>query len=94
MVGLSPLIQVGALANAAIAALVVGVVAVLGYRRLAGTDDADTTARSSESTAGSPLESWRSVYDVDKADADREMSAVQEQANDLAEADNEARRRR
>ena len=38
MAGLSPLIQVGVLANAAIAALVVGVVAVLGYRRLAGTD--------------------------------------------------------
>ncbi|EMA42480.1 hypothetical protein [Halococcus saccharolyticus] len=89
---LSLLAPIGALANAAIAALVVGFVIVLGYRRVTRTADADTAERPAESTEGPPLESWRHVYDVDKAAADREITAVQEQAADLAEADEEARR--
>ncbi|WP_049901772.1 hypothetical protein [Halococcus agarilyticus] len=93
MVGLSFLIQIGALANAAVATLVLALVIALGYRRIAGADgNANASERPSESTEGPPLESWRHVYDVDKADADREITAVQEQASDLAEADNEARR--
>ena len=90
MAVLSFSLQVGAPTNAAIVSLILALVVALGYRRVAGADgDADATGRPTE---GPPLESWRSVYDVDKAEADREIAAVRKQASDLAEADNEARR--
>ncbi|EMA55265.1 MULTISPECIES: hypothetical protein [Halococcus] len=89
---LTLLAPIGALANAAIATLVVGFVIVLVYRWFAGANDAETKEVNPETSEGPPLESWRHVYDVDKAAADREITAVQEQASDLAEADNEARR--
>ncbi|PSQ14514.1 hypothetical protein BRC98_00335 [Halobacteriales archaeon QS_7_68_65] len=93
MAVLSFFLQVGAPTNAAIVSLILALVVALGYRRVAGADDdADATGRPTESTEGPPLESWRSVYDVDKAEADREIAAVRKQASDLAEADNEARR--
>ena len=91
MAVLSFFLQVGAPTNAAIVSLILALVVALGYRRVAGADG-DATGRPTESTEGPPLESWRSVYDVDKAEADREIAAVRKQARDLAEADNEARR--
>ena len=86
------LTQLGALANVAIATLVVGLAIGLGYRRISGASDTEPKEANPETAEGPPLESWRHVYDIDKAAADREITAVQEQAADLAEADEEARR--
>lgn len=85
--------QTGAIASALTSAVVLFVLASLVYRWYSGsTDDGTAEDEQSGTAAGFPLASWRYVYDVEKADANREIASVQQQADDLAEAEREARR--
>lgn len=85
--------QIGAAASASTALVVVGVLTGLVYRWYReSSSDAGSAESEQERTVGFPLASWRYVYDVEKADASREMASVRQQAEDLAEADREARR--
>ena len=61
------------------------------YFEATGEGDTEESERPGTG-AGFPLASWRYVYDVDKADANREITSVQQQAEDLAEAERKARR--
>jgi hypothetical protein len=68
----------------------------LGYRAVTESSSEDAEPEDGEQSTkatGFPLASWRYVYDVDKAEASREMASVNQQANDLAEAEKKARQR-
>lgn len=90
----SILIPIGTVASAATAVVVLVIVVGLIYRWYADSTDDGNTEENEQSgmTAGFPLASWRYIYDVDKADANREITSVQQQAEDLAEAERNARR--
>jgi hypothetical protein len=90
-------IGIGTLASAVTSLVVLAALIGLVYRWVAGSDgddggDGDADGDSGSGATAGPLASWRSVYDVEKADANREVAAVQQQAEDLAEADEGARR--
>jgi high-affinity Fe2+/Pb2+ permease len=89
----SIVIQTGTVAGAITALVVVGVLAGLVYRWHAeSSSDAGSGAESEqEGAVGFPLASWRYVYDVEKADASREIAAVQQQAEELSEAERKSR---
>jgi hypothetical protein len=79
-------------AGASTALVVVGVLAGLVYRWYVGSSSGDGNAESEqEGAVGFPLASWRYVYDVEKADASREIAAVQRQAEELSEVERESR---
>lgn len=88
------LIQMGTVVSAVTFLTVLAVLASLVYRWRSGSNgDGNTDENDQAGTAaGFPLASWRYVYDVDKADANREIASVQQQAEDLAEADKKSRR--
>jgi high-affinity Fe2+/Pb2+ permease len=85
-------IQIGAVVGASTALVVVGVLAGLVYRwHTESSSDAGSAESEQEGAVGFPLASWRYVYDVEKADASREIAAVQQQAEDLSEAERKSR---
>ena len=87
------LIQVGA-ASTVTFLVALAILVGLVYRWYSESTGDGTTEESARSwaSAGFPLASWRYVYDGDKADANREIASVQQQADDLTEADTKARR--
>lgn len=88
----SVLTQLGVVASATTSIVVLAILVGLVYRWHSGATDEGDTEEGEQSGMGFPLASWRYVYDVDKADANREIASVQQEAEDLAEADREARR--
>ena len=83
-------VQMGVLAEASTALVVLAVLAGFVYRWCAESSS-DEAKREQESGVGAPLASWRYVYDVEKADANREIAAVQQQAEELSEAERQSR---
>jgi hypothetical protein len=92
MVVLPVVIQLGAIAGASTVLVVAGVLVGLVYRWDSESSAADDEGDGEQEGVGFPLASWRYVYDIEKADAGREIAAVREQAEDLSEVDREARR--
>lgn len=92
MVVPSVVIQLGAIAGASTVLVVAGVLVGLVYRWDSESSAADDEGDEEQEGVGFPLASWRYVYDIEKANAGREIAAVQQQAEDLSEADREARR--
>lgn len=93
MAVLFTLIQMETVASAVTFLAVLAVLVGLGYRwRFRPNDDNTEESEQAGTGAGFPLASWRYVYDVDKADANREIASVQQQAEDLSEADKKSRR--
>jgi hypothetical protein len=89
----SIVIQMGAVAYAATALVVLAVLVGVVYRRHSESSSGDAGAENERDGAvGFPLASWRYVYDVEKADASREIAAVQQQAEELSEAERKFRR--
>ena len=90
----SVLIRTGTVASTVTFLVALVILVGLVYRWYAeSTGDGNTEeSERSGASAGFPLASWRYVYDVDKADANREIASVQQQADDLTEADTKARR--
>ncbi|EMA42873.1 hypothetical protein C448_10367 [Halococcus morrhuae DSM 1307] len=85
--------QLEAIAGASTALVVAGVLVGIVYRWYSKSAAAnDKGEREEQEGVGFPLASWRYVYDVEKANAGREIAAVQEQAEDISEAGREARR--
>ena len=72
-----------------VAVLLVVALAVGGFRWWAIRRDTGQSPpeRKSEASHGYPLASWRYVYDLDKADADRAVQSVNQQAETLSEAE-------
>jgi len=88
--------QIGLLSAEVLSFAMVLVIFGLGYRAVTESSSEDAEPEDGEQSAkatGFPLASWRYVYDVDKAEASREMASVNQQANDLAEAEKKARQR-
>lgn len=94
MAVLFTLIQMETVASAVTFLAVLAVLIGLVYRWRSGSNGDGNTEENDQAgtNPGFPLASWRYVYDVDKADANREIASVQQQAEDLAEADKKARR--
>ncbi|WP_411964137.1 hypothetical protein [Haloferax sp. YSMS24] len=71
------------------AALLVTALAIGGIRWWTLRTDEETPPpeRRPEESHGYPLASWRYVYDLDKAEADRAVRSVNEQAETLSEAE-------
>jgi high-affinity Fe2+/Pb2+ permease len=92
MVVPSVVIQLETIAGASTALVVAGVLVGGVYRWYSKSAAADDEGDGEQKEVGFPLASWRYVYDVEKANAGREIAAVQEQAEDLSEVDREARR--
>ena len=86
----SVVVQMEVLAGTGTALVVLAVLAGFVYRWdvKSSSDDAE---REQEGAVGAPLASWRYVYDVEKADANREIAAVQQQAEELSEAERQSR---
>lgn len=82
------------LLSSLVAVLLVVALAVGGFRWWAIRRDTGQSPpeRRPEESHGYPLASWRYVYDLDKAEADRAVKSVNQQAETLSEA--EKRRRR
>ena len=70
-------------------AITVGVFRWWAIRRGSGESP---PAQRPEESHGYPLASWRYVYDLDKAEADRAVKSVNEQAETLSEAEKQRRR--
>ena len=91
MIVSSAIIQMGALAGASTALVVLAVLAGLCYRWYGESPTDGEAGSEREGAVGSPLASWRYVYDVEKADANREIADVQQQAEELSEAERKSR---
>jgi hypothetical protein len=92
MVVPSIVIQLETIAGASTALVVAGVLVGVVYRWYSKFAADDDEGDGEQEGVGFPLASWRYVYDIEKANAGREIAAVQEQAEDISEADREARR--
>ena len=86
----SVVVQMEVLAGTGTALVVLAVLAGFVYRWdvKSSSDDAE---HEQEGAVGAPLASWRYVYDVEKADANREIAAVQQQAEELSEVERQSR---
>ncbi|WP_079977628.1 hypothetical protein [Halococcus sediminicola] len=86
----SVVVQMEVLAGTGTALVVLAVLAGFVYRWDVKSSS-DDTEHEQEGAVGTPLASWRYVYDVEKADANREIAAVQQQAEELSEAERQSR---
>lgn len=86
----SVVIQMEILAGASTPLVVLAVLAGFVYRWYAGSSS-DEAEREQEGAVGVPLASWRYVYDVEKPDVNREIAAVQQQAEELSEVERQSR---
>ncbi|KAB1193585.1 hypothetical protein GJR96_09055 [Haloferax sp. MBLA0076] len=67
-------------------------VAAARWRVMRNDDEARPPEQQPEESYGYPLASWRYVYDLDKADAERAVKSVHEQAETLSEAEKQRKR--
>ncbi|AFK20188.1 hypothetical protein E6P09_14220 [Haloferax mediterranei ATCC 33500] len=67
-------------------------VAVHRWRAIRRGEESEPPQDRSEDSRGYPLASWRYVYDLDKAAADREVASVHEQAETLADVEQKRRK--
>ncbi|KTG28017.1 hypothetical protein [Haloferax profundi] len=72
-----------------VVALVVG---AARWYALRSDDETRPPPKQSEESHGYPLASWRYVYDLDKAEAERAVNDVHRQAETLSEAERRERR--
>lgn len=88
----SIVVQMEVLAGTSTALVVLAVLAGFVYRWYDESSSGDGGAENErEGAVGFPLASWRYVYGVEKADASREIAAVQQQAEELSEAERQSR---
>ncbi|WP_410766829.1 hypothetical protein [Haloferax sp. DFSO60] len=73
------------------AVILVGAVGYGVVKWLVSDDDSPPPESKPAESYGYPLASWRYIYDLDKAGANREIQSVHEQAETLAEAEKNRR---